>query len=319
MTPNTNEKYNTEISSHLFALDDHLVNLINLYKDNKFPKVLMLSGEKGIGKYTLIFHLINYFLSQNNSQSLYNIENKVINVESSVYKDIVNNTSQNFTYVQNEDKNKATIDQIRELKKKFNKSTLNNQPRFIIFDDVELLNINSANSLLKFIEEPSASNYFILINNKRYPIIETIKSRAIENKIFLTNEQKEKIFLKLMAQKKIEDHYCHKFINFTTPGLLLKYHKIIDEYNINIDNSFYEIAFSLLEKFKKNKNQICLDCLNFILEIKSDQIKKSNTFEFIKIINVKNNIMKLMYNYKKFNLTNNTVLDYIKKNISYYA
>ena len=81
----------------------------------------------------------------------------------------------------------------------------------------------------------------------------------------------------------------------------------------------FEIAFSLLEKFKKNKNQICLDCLNFILEIKSDQIKKSNTFEFIKIINVKNNIMKLMYNYKKFNLTNNTVLDYIKKNISYYA
>ena len=38
----------------------------------------MLSGEKGIGKYTLIFHLINYFLSQNDSQSIYNIENKVI-------------------------------------------------------------------------------------------------------------------------------------------------------------------------------------------------------------------------------------------------
>ena len=57
MTPNTNEKYNTEISSHLFALDDHLVNLINLYKDNKFPKVLMLSGEKGIGKYTLILKI----------------------------------------------------------------------------------------------------------------------------------------------------------------------------------------------------------------------------------------------------------------------
>ena len=44
---------------------------------------------------------------------------------------------------------------------------------------------NAANSLLKLIEEPSENNYFILINNGRKKLIETIKSRAIETKIFL--------------------------------------------------------------------------------------------------------------------------------------
>ncbi|GIS77171.1 MAG: hypothetical protein CM1200mP13_05300 [Candidatus Pelagibacterales bacterium] len=57
-------------------------------------------------------------------------------------------------------------------------------PRFTILDDVELLNINAANSLLKLIEEPSDNNYFILINSKRKKIIETIKSRALEKKNF---------------------------------------------------------------------------------------------------------------------------------------
>ena len=32
-----------------------------LKEKNKFPKVLLLSGEKGSGKFTLSFHLINFF------------------------------------------------------------------------------------------------------------------------------------------------------------------------------------------------------------------------------------------------------------------
>ena len=51
--------------------------------------------------------------------------------------------------------------------------------RFIIFDDIEKININSINSLLKIIEEPTIKNYFILINNKSKPLLETIRSRCI--------------------------------------------------------------------------------------------------------------------------------------------
>ena len=44
----------------LFGLEKELKNIIQLYKISKLPKVLMLSGEKGIGKFTLVFHFLAY-------------------------------------------------------------------------------------------------------------------------------------------------------------------------------------------------------------------------------------------------------------------
>ena len=44
--------------------------------------------------------------------------------------------------------------------------------------------------LLKIIEEPNKNNYFILINNKSKPLLETIKSRCIEIKIIQNEHQR---------------------------------------------------------------------------------------------------------------------------------
>ena len=40
----------------LVALDEQFEQLINLYENKKFPKVLLLNGKKGLGKFTLINH-----------------------------------------------------------------------------------------------------------------------------------------------------------------------------------------------------------------------------------------------------------------------
>ena len=54
------------------------------------------------------------------------------------------------------------------------------------------------NALLKIIEEPSKKNYFFLINNKSKPVTETIKSRSIELKIILSENQRLEIIDKLI-------------------------------------------------------------------------------------------------------------------------
>ena len=77
------------------------------------------------------------------------------------------------------------------------KSTLNENRRFIILDDVENLNLSSLNALLKLIEEPG-KNYFILINNRTKPILDTIKSRCLEIKILLNESKRRSIIHKLM-------------------------------------------------------------------------------------------------------------------------
>ena len=43
----------------LYELGSKLNFLIKLYNSKKFPKVLMITGLKGIGKSTLINHLLN--------------------------------------------------------------------------------------------------------------------------------------------------------------------------------------------------------------------------------------------------------------------
>ena len=132
-----------------------------MYKNDKFPKVLLLSGKKGSGKFTLVNHFLNYIFDEKS----YDLKNKRIDIKSKVYSKILGNTYQNIILINNEDDKRAKIDDIRSLKSTLSKSIISDLPRFIVIDNVELLNHNSLNSLLKIIEEPTGSNNFILVDN----------------------------------------------------------------------------------------------------------------------------------------------------------
>ena len=53
-------------SSALFGLQEEFDFLIDLLNTNKLPKILMLSGKKGSGKFTLINHFLNYIFDKKN-------------------------------------------------------------------------------------------------------------------------------------------------------------------------------------------------------------------------------------------------------------
>ena len=152
---------------NLYGLQKNLDELIDLYKIDKLPNKIMLSGRKGIGKCTLAYHLINFILSENEDFS-YNLEKYSINKENKSFKLIQNKIHPNF-YLIDIIEEKKTIDifQIRSLISDLNKSSLNSKPRIILIDNIENLNINSVNSLLKILEEPPSNTYFILISNNK--------------------------------------------------------------------------------------------------------------------------------------------------------
>ena len=104
-------------SLNLYGLNNYLLDFIKLFEANKFPKVLLLTGEKGFGKFTLCFHFINYVLSKN-SNNKYNQKDQIIDNDNHLYKQILGNTCENFTYIDNEDKKKSSIENIRNIKKK---------------------------------------------------------------------------------------------------------------------------------------------------------------------------------------------------------
>ena len=210
-------------------------NLIELYNNNKLPNKILLSGEKGIGKSTLAYHLINFILSSDEDYS-YDKKNYKINPDNKSFKLLMNKTNPNFYLIDvNEDRKNIDINQIRELILNLNKSSFNLKPRFVLIDNIELLNTNSVNALLKILEEPNDNINFILINNNK-KILPTLKSRCLNFKVFLTKEESVEISNRII-NKNINDLLNHELMNhYITPGQLLKILEFSDEYEINLKN-----------------------------------------------------------------------------------
>ena len=164
---------------------DHLFNhLTDLYFKKKLPNKILLSGKKGIGKFLLASHYVNFILSQD-EKFKYNLEKLEISNQNKSYILFKNNTHPNiFLMKKYNDKKYIEILQIREMIKFQNNSSFNNKTKFIIIDNVNDLNINSTNALLKSIEQPNNNVIYILIHNSCSSIQETLKSRCIEFKLF---------------------------------------------------------------------------------------------------------------------------------------
>ena len=179
------------VSSNQTILLGHkkeFMSLVNLYSNNNFPNKILFSGEKGIGKSTLAYHLVNYILSLDEDNP-YNLEKLEINIDNKSFKLTQNKSNPNFTLIDvTEDKKYINIEQIRNLILSLNKSSFNTKPRFILIDNIELLNTNSVNALLKIVEEPNDNIFFILINNNK-KVLTTLKSRCLNFKFFLPHHQ----------------------------------------------------------------------------------------------------------------------------------
>ncbi|MDC3034402.1 AAA family ATPase, partial [Candidatus Pelagibacter sp.] len=255
----------------------------------------ILSGEKGIGKCTLAYHIINYILSLNEDHN-YDTKDYKINSENKSFKLIKNKSNPNFYLIDVEDgKKNIDINQIRDLISNLNKSSFNISPRFVLIDNINLLNLNSVNALLKVIEEPNDNINFILINsNKR--VLPTLKSRCINFKISLSQNQVIEITNKIINQD-IYNLFNKELINYyNTPGQLLKILNVSEEFEIDIKNLTLKDFLSLIIKNKLYKKDKKLTELTFSfieiyfrnkIDIKNIEILNFYTLFLKKIINTK--------------------------------
>lgn len=84
-------------------------------------------------------------------------------------------------------------EQILEMKEKFKTTSLQNNPRVYWIKQADKLNKQSANSLLKFLEEPEGNIIAILEVANRYQVLETIRSRC--QVYSLVNQKLQREFL----------------------------------------------------------------------------------------------------------------------------
>ena len=81
-------------------------------------------------------------------------------------------------FVVSPDGNMIKKDQMIDLQLEFNNTSLIGNKRFYIIKNAEKLNSSSANTILKFLEEPEDNIYAFLLVDNRYHVLDTILSRC---------------------------------------------------------------------------------------------------------------------------------------------
>jgi len=283
----------------LYGLEKYFTELVGFYNNGNYPNKILFSGQKGIGKATLAFHFINYVLTLNDEKK-YDTESYQINSESPEFKTINNKSNTNLITIDvNEDKKSIDINQIRELIINLNKSSFNKKPRFVLIDNIELLNINSINALLKILEEPNENINFILIHNNR-KILSTLLSRCINFKISLSNNDYLKISNQLLNND-LNNLVSNELINYYfTPGEIYRLVQFSSENDYDLSNidlkNFLKI---LINDTQYKKNYFINNMMYNMMELYFRKLNQS----FSKLLNEKYSyFIKRISDTKTYNL-----------------
>ena len=289
-------------NKRLLGMTSFFNEIINLYNKGKMPNKILLSGKKGLGKSTLAYHVINYILSENEDFK-YKIDEFNINNENKSYKLIQNHTHPNFYLIDLiEEKNSIDVAQIRNMITYTNKSSFNNMPRFILIDNIENLNKNSVNALLKIIEEPKEETFFILINNNEKKILPTLKSRCLTFKVNLTFNQSIDIASQLL-NKNVPDYINHDILNYyITPGEIVNLFNLSDDKTIDLlEYDLKDLLKILIDNGYYKKNKIIKKIIINLIELFFlKRYKLTNTKD--SLLSFYHNFLIKIHDVEKFNL-----------------
>ena len=135
----------------------------NLVKLNKISHAYMIEIDDYENDFTYILDFVKLILALNDDSDIINL------IDNGNYPDLK---------IIEPDGNVIKKQQVIKLQEDFrNKSFLNNKMIYII-KEAEKLNDSSANTILKFLEEPEDDIVAILVTSNRYKVIETILSRC---------------------------------------------------------------------------------------------------------------------------------------------
>ena len=289
-------------NTKLYGMNNFFNEITKLYIKKKMPTKILLSGKRGLGKSTLAYHIINYVLSTDEEFKYDNI-NYIIDKNNRSFKLLQNNSHPNFYLIDllSEKKN-IDVAQIRAMILYTNKSTFNNMERFILIDNIEYLNKNSVNALLKVIEEPNENIFFILINNSEKNILSTLKSRCLTFKINFTFNESMNVVSQILNENVLSMINRDLINYYNTPGEIIDLINFSKDKNIDLKNlTLINLLNLLIDNgyYKKNKivKTLLINSIElfFLKEFKLSSTKNSLLNFYYKFINK-------IHNTDKFNL-----------------
>ena len=178
---NTLEISLNQENSFLFGHDEQISFLLDRLRTSQIPNAWLFHGPMGIGKSSLALNIGKVLSNIDFSK-----KNHVVSIsEQDIRSPKTTANISNVFYCRRrwDDKKKLfqkyiSIEDIRELNRKFSLSSTDNSYKVCVVDTTEDLNISAANSLLKILEEPPKNTLFILVSNNQQSILPTFLSRC---------------------------------------------------------------------------------------------------------------------------------------------
>lgn len=145
--------------------------LIALKDAGKLAHAYLFGGQQGLGKLLLAKHFSHFLLCTNPQGNESCGECRECQL-------LAAGTHPDLKVIQPVDSKEIKIDQIRETINFFSQTSQRGGYKIIIIEPAESLNINSANALLKVLEEPTDNTLLILVSHQPALLMATIRSRC---------------------------------------------------------------------------------------------------------------------------------------------
>ncbi len=256
-----------------------LCNLItNVINNDKISHAYLFAGENGTGK----LDLAKYFVAMH-----YCMEDEKPCGECILCKNILEDQFMNSYII---DKDKILKQDIINLQQHFSHSSLQDGKRFYIINNADLLNQESANSLLKFIEEPSSDNVVaILLTSRLDSVLTTIKSRC---QILHLKPVKKSRWIHKFEEEGYDETLISLLFNITNSNM-----KVLEYIRDDAIISIYELVKKFANSLNLDKTDIIKDVYDIETLISTNKLYRD--FLFNCLLTLYKDILSVKFNYDK--------------------
>lgn len=221
-------------------LTKHFAKLI---RENKLVHAYLLSGAEGTGKIELAKWIAKGIFCLNSQNGVPCLKCSECNrIENNNHPDVVTIMPDGLS---------IKVEQIRYLKSEFNKSGVESDRKVFIIQDAQKMSIGAANSLLKFLEEPSGNITAFLLTSEPQKLLPTIISRCQEVEMQqLTSGQLEQELI----SESISEKNSHILANLAQ--------SVVEAKKINDNENFDKILATVNNWYRKLLRK---DLLSFVM------------------------------------------------------
>lgn len=221
-------------------LTKHFAKLI---RENKLVHAYLLSGAEGTGKIELAKWVAKGIFCLNSQNGVPCLKCSECNrIENNNHPDVVTIMPDGLS---------IKVEQIRYLKSEFNKSGVESDRKVFIIQDAQKMSIGAANSLLKFLEEPSGNITAFLLTSEPQKLLPTIISRC------------QKVEMQQLTSGQLEQELISESISEKNSHILANLaQSVVEAKKINDNENFDKILATVNNWYRKLLRK---DLLSFVM------------------------------------------------------